>query len=141
MGTYIENCRMITQRITGLDCQSTEWQGELITICFPRAYFYLSAPWRGYRHDILAGSGSEEKIQRDMLDLAAGAKLVCVEIVPPWHDLKLAFDNSLCLEVFQDSDQYENWNLDLRDPDGRQDYLIVAGPGTGWCDFERIADI
>lgn len=70
-----------------------------------------------------------------MLELIIGAKLMSVEIKPPWHDLKLIFDNGICMEVFQNSDQYENWNLDLRELDGNQEHLIVAGPGTSWCGF------
>jgi hypothetical protein len=136
----VKDYALIAGWLTGQVCINADMTGTPLTINFLNASFFITEPWRFTIEDRIAGSSSMEAEQRALLALVAGARLMQVVITPPWHDLKLVFSNGVNVEVFQDSDRYENWNLSLLHDAGKEQHLFIAGTQTEWTAFDSLPD-
>lgn len=113
----------------GVATDATTVRGPL-ELSSDRFVMTISCAWRIWSgHRMVLGSGDEEPDPNAAQEHIVGRRIVSVATIPKSSEINLSFEDDVLLETFQDSSQYESWQIAVADGE-----LIGAGPaGNSWA--------
>ena len=121
----------LSQLLVGMEIINVEQYGNYFHMMFASRSLTIRCAWRLICDgEIVIGSGSTDELVDRMSDYLKGQVVERVAVRGEFHDLRLEFMSRYALEVYADSQEFENWQLG-----GGPTEMIIAGPSRLWSEF------
>ena len=130
--SLINDCmNAFSQWLVGTRLREVVCRGELYSFVFDNFALHTFTYWRFSCSDAIhfRERSLEPTVDvKGICDRVKDAQVSQATIEGPWRDARIIFSNGCSLETFQDSLEYENWNLTERTFEKRRQ--LVAGCGS-----------
>ncbi|MCP4303319.1 MAG: hypothetical protein GY788_00245 [bacterium] len=120
----------LKQRLNGQICKAVTVVSGLLQLDTTDCNLSISSAWRIKCGDRLFGSGMREVEGAEWFHPLVGQRIILVDIIGEFHDLRLMFEDGSYIETIADTDEYESWTFGC---EGK--VMIISGPGTSWANF------